>query len=176
MGNMDCRFIVTRRYIMAKLVFLRRTQKEVDLFGGEVFIDIDGKNVGILSMSNQTMELAAGSHTIRMYKSHTYDTYIGFVEQTITLVDDEALLVRYSCPLMVSKPGSMIITDYSVEKETELIESKDNKIQKDLEIQETEKKIAKDNYNKGVWIIIGIAFVVGVIYFIEMITIDSYLI
>lgn len=45
---------------MAKLVFLQRTQKEIEIFGGEVFFDIDGKNAGKLSSTNQTVELPAG--------------------------------------------------------------------------------------------------------------------
>lgn len=31
-----------------KLVFLRRTQKEIEVFGGDVYIAINGRNVGIL--------------------------------------------------------------------------------------------------------------------------------
>ena len=56
---------------MAKLVFLQRTQREIELFGGDVFFDIDGKNVGKLSLSNQIIELPAGTHSIKMYKSHS---------------------------------------------------------------------------------------------------------
>ena len=28
---------------MAKLIFLKRTQKEIEIFGGDVYFDIDGK-------------------------------------------------------------------------------------------------------------------------------------
>lgn len=73
---------------MAKLIFLQRTQKEIEIFGGDVFFDIDGKNAGKLSLTNQTVELPAGDHTIKMYKSHTYDTFIGFAEQTISITED----------------------------------------------------------------------------------------
>lgn len=55
---------------MAKLVFLQRTQKEIEIFGGDVYFDIDGKNVGKLTLQNQTIEVPAGEHTIKMYKSH----------------------------------------------------------------------------------------------------------
>lgn len=30
---------------MAKLVFLRRTDKEIEVFGGDVYFDLDGKNI-----------------------------------------------------------------------------------------------------------------------------------
>lgn len=52
---------------MGTLTFLRRTQKEIEIFGGDVFFDIDGKNVGKLSLQNQDVEVAAGTHTIKMY-------------------------------------------------------------------------------------------------------------
>ena len=58
------------------LVFLARTSNEVKVFGGEVFFDIDGKNVGKLSSYSQKIDLPAGNHTIKMYKSHVYDTFI----------------------------------------------------------------------------------------------------
>ena len=40
---------------MAKLVFLQRTPKEIEIFGGDVYFDIDGKNVGKLTLQNQTI-------------------------------------------------------------------------------------------------------------------------
>lgn len=149
---------------MAKLVFLQRTQKEIDIFGGDVFFDIDGKNAGKLSLSNQTVELPAGEHTIKMYKSHTYDTFIGFAEQTITLSEDEALMIKYSAPMMVSQPGNMVISEYSEAKEAEAVRAKDAVIERDFIAQETQKKEAQEKYKNGVWILIGIAVVIGLIY------------
>ena len=73
---------------MAKLVFLRRTEKDIQVFGGDVYFDIDGKNVGKLSRVNQEVSVPAGLHTIKMYKSHTYDTFIGFAETTMTTAAD----------------------------------------------------------------------------------------
>lgn len=155
---------------MAKLVFLQRTQKEIEIFGGDVFFDIDGKNAGKLSLTNQTIELPAGEHTIKMYKSHTYDTFIGFAEQTITLDEDEALMVRYSCPMMVSQPGNMVISAYSEEKEVAAVQSRDAAIERDFVAQETRKKEADEKYKKGVWICIGIAVAIGIFYGIYMAT------
>lgn len=44
---------------MPKLIFLRRTQNEVEVFGGEVFVDIDGKNNGKVSFSKQEIRSCA---------------------------------------------------------------------------------------------------------------------
>lgn len=151
---------------MAKLVFLQRTQKEIEIFGGEVFFDIDGKNAGKLSSTNQTVELPAGVHVIKMYKSHAYDTFIGFAEQTITLGENEALMVKYSCPMMVNQAGNMVISEYSEERELETVKARDAAIKHDFAMHEREKQEADERYKRGVWILIGIAIVIAVIYVI----------
>ena len=153
---------------MAKLVFLQRTQKEIEIFGGDVYFDIDGKNVGKLSLQNQTIEIPAGSHTIKMYKSHTFDTFIGFAEATITIKDDEPLMVKYSCPMMISQPGTMVISEYSEQKEAEAVRARDAMINRDIVAEETRKKQADDNYKNGVKVVIlvavAIAVVLGIFY------------
>ena len=153
---------------MSKLIFLRRTQKEMEIFGGDVFFDIDGKNAGKLSLSNQTVELSPGTHTIKMYKSHTFDTFIGFAEQTISLDENEILMVKYSCPMMINQPGNMVISAYSEEKEAEAIQSRDAAIQRDFVTQETKKKEANEKYKNGVLICIGIVVAIGIFYGIYM--------
>ena len=151
---------------MAKLVFLQRTQKEIEIFGGEVFFDIDGKNAGKLSSINQTVELPAGAHVIKMYKSHAYDTFIGFAEQTITLGENEALMVKYSCPMMVNQAGNMVISEYSEKRELETVKARDAAIKHDYAVHEREKQEADERYKRGVWILIGIAILIAVIYVI----------
>ena len=42
----------------AKVVFMRRIPKEIEIFGGDVFIDIDGKNVGKLGSNSNLKPLA----------------------------------------------------------------------------------------------------------------------
>ena len=143
---------------MAKLVFLRRTENEIQVFGGDVYIDIDGKNVGILSRTNQEYNLEAGKHTIKMYKSHSYDTYIGFAESTITVEEDEQLMVRYAAPMAVNQPGNMIISPYDPLKETEALRTRDMAIQRDHIADETRKREQNNKYNTGV--ILFIAFLV----------------
>lgn len=133
-----------------------------------MFFDIDGKNAGKLSLSNQTVELSPGTHTIKMYKSHTFDTFIGFAEQTISLDENEILMVKYSCPMMINQPGNMVISAYSEEKEAEAIQSRDAAIQRDFVTQETKKKEANEKYKNGVLICIGIVVAIGIFYGIYM--------
>lgn len=153
---------------MAKLVFLQRTPQEIEIFGGEVFFDIDGKNAGKLSSLNQIVELPSGEHTIKMYKSHSYDTFIGFAEQTINLSDNDELMIRYSCPMMISQPGNMVISEYSKEKSEELVRSKEDAMQRDIISHENERKEADEKYKNGVWILIGVAVVIGILYAISV--------
>lgn len=153
---------------MGKLVFLQRTQKEVEIFGGDVFFDIDGKNAGKLTSVNQTIELPAGEHTVKMYKSHTFDTFIGFAEQTISLGEDESLMVKYSAPMMVSQPGNMVISEYSEQKQVEAVKAREDMIQRDFVNEQNKRKEADEKYKNGVWILIGIAVAIGIIYGIMM--------
>jgi hypothetical protein len=95
------------------LTFLRRTQDEINIFGGEVFIDIDGRNVGKLGLSDFTQQLDSGVHTIKMYKSHTFDTFIGTAETVLKIADGEHLMLKYAAPMVVSQPGSIVVSPYS---------------------------------------------------------------
>ena len=153
---------------MAKLVFLKRTQKEIEIFGGDVYFDIDGKNAGKLSLTNQIVEIPAGEHTVKMYKSHTFDTFIGFAETVINVTDDEQLMIKYSAPMMINQPGNMVISEYSETKEQEVIREREYSIQRDFVATETQKKQAEENYKNGVmtvvWVAAGIAVVLGIFY------------
>lgn len=153
---------------MAKLVFLRRTSNEIKVFGGDVYFDIDGKNAGRLSLVNQTIEITAGEHSIKMYKSHTFDTFIGFAEAVINVTDDEQLMIKYSAPMMINQPGNMVISEYTEAKEQEAITERDYSIHRDFVATETQKKQADVNYKKGVmtviWVAVGITVALGIIY------------
>ncbi len=92
---------------MGKLVVLQRTRSEIDVFGGDVYIDIDGKNAGTVKMQNLQFDLSAGKHTIKMYKSHTMGTFIAFAETEINVLEAEKLYARYSAPLMVNQPSNI---------------------------------------------------------------------
>ena len=153
---------------MAKLVFLKRTQKEIEIFGGDVYFDIDGKNAGKLSLTNQIVEIPAGEHTVKMYKSHTFDTFIGFAETVINVTGDEQLMIKYSAPMMINQPGNMVISEYTETKEQEVIREREYSIQRDFVATETQKKQAEENYKNGVmtvvWVAVGIAVVLGIFY------------
>lgn len=143
---------------MAKLIFLRRTEKDVEVFGGDVYIDIDGKNVGFLTRVNQEFEIIAGRHTVKMYKSHSYDTFIGFAESTFNVEENEQLMVRYAAPMAVNQPGNVIISAYDSSKELEALEVRESVIQRDYMAEERRKQEQNNKYNTG--IIIFICFII----------------
>ncbi len=149
---------------MAQLVFLKRTIKEIEIFGGDVFFDIDGKNAGKLSLTNQTIDLPIGAHTVKMYKTNTFDTFIGIAETTITLKEDERLMVKYSAPMMVNQPGNMVISEYSELKVAEAFKESESAICRDFVVAETLKNEDAEDYNIGVVIVFGIAIVLGIIW------------
>ena len=99
----------------AKLVFLRRTAEETALQGGEVYFDINGRNIGKLASTDCFAELPAGKYQLRMYKSHNYGTMIGFAETTVEVNDGDSLLIRYTPPIVVSQPGYLMVSRYSPE-------------------------------------------------------------
>ncbi|MFI3325247.1 MAG: hypothetical protein R3Y35_03635 [Clostridia bacterium] len=153
---------------MAKLVFLKRTQKEIEIFGGDVYFDIDGKNIGKLTLTNNVVNIPAGEHIVKMYKSHTFDTFIGFAESTIHVTENEELMVKYSAPMMINQSGTMVIFEYTEEKEQQTIRDRDYSIQRDFFAEETRKKQAVENYNNGVkvviWVAVGISVILGIFY------------
>lgn len=149
---------------MAKLIFLRRAEKEIEVFGGDVYFDLDGKNIGKLSRINQEVEVLPGRHTIKMYKSHSYDTFIGFAESTIDVNETEELMVRYAVPMAVNQPGNMIISAYDYSKEAEVLRSREQTIAHDYAADLNRKKEQNEKYNTG--IIIWIVFmIIGAIIF-----------
>ena len=158
---------------MGMLTFLRRTQKEIEIFGGDVFFDIDGKNVGKLSLENQDVEVSAGTHTIKMYKSHTFDTFIGFSESTIVVSENEHLMIKYAAPMMVNQPGNMVISEYDRAMEQASIKDRENTIERDFTAEVNRKKEQNEKYNNGVKIVIACAVIFGIIMAIYEIAIMS---
>lgn len=95
-----------------KFVFLRRTQKEIEVFGGDVYVDINGRNVGILGTTDFTYEITPGKYKIKMYKSHTYNSFIDHAETEITLLENEQLLIKYSPPMLINQPGNIVVSNF----------------------------------------------------------------
>lgn len=149
---------------MATLIFLQRTEKEIEIFGGDVYFDIDGKNVGKLTRNDQAIELDAGTHTIKMYKSHTYDTFIGFAETTIQLKNEEKLMVKYSAPMMVNQAGNMVISKYDPQQRAEVLQSRERAIARDFAAEETRKREQDEKYSSGVKTVIIIVVIVAIIW------------
>ena len=135
---------------MAKLVFLRRTETEINVFGGDIYVDIDGKNVGLLSRVNQEFEVTAGKHTVKMYKSYRYDTFIGFAESTFSIGEKEELMIRYAAPMAVNQPGNIIISAYDPFKENDILRLRDDVIEKDFATEECRKQEQNNKYNTGI--------------------------
>ena len=131
---------------MAKLYFLKRTQKEIDIFGGDVYFDIDGKNIGKLTLHNQIIDVTPGFHTIKMYKSHSFDSFIGFAESTIKISEEEELMVKYSSPMMVNQPGNMVISPYTAKQAEDVLKKKDQEIHRDFVAEETRKREQNEKY------------------------------
>lgn len=97
----------------ARLVFLRRTRAEAELQGGEVYFDINGRNVGKLALSDAFVDVPAGVYHIRMYKSHGYGAMVGFADATVEVQEGMSVLVRYSAPAVISQPGYIMLSAYS---------------------------------------------------------------
>lgn len=134
---------------MAKLIFLRRTEREIQLFGGDVYFDIDGKNIGTLSRVNQEIAISSGKHTIKMYKSHSYDTFIGVAESTIHIEENENLMVRYATPVTANQPGNLIISAYDPIKEQDILRARESSIQRDYVADKNRKREQNEKYNTG---------------------------
>jgi len=160
--------------VSAKIVFMRRSLKEIELFGGDVYIDIDGKNIGILKTIDYIIELENGKHTIKMYKSHKYDTYIGFAETEVDIKDGTDLLVKYSCPMVVTQPGNIIISDYKSEEQiTDAVMEREQKLSADHRTDERKKKeINRKNRNGMIIFIILLIIVFVIIYSIYWVQLD----
>ena len=131
------------------MIFLRRTEREIQLFGGDVYFDIDGKNIGTLSRVNQEIAISSGKHTIKMYKSHSYDTFIGVAESTIHIEENENLMVRYATPVTANQPGNLIISAYDPIKEQDILRARESSIQRDYVADKNRKREQNEKYNTG---------------------------
>ena len=123
----------------ATLTFLRRTQEEVNVFGGEVYIDVDGRNVGKLGLSDYDVRLSPGKHTIKMYKSHVYDTFIGVAEVEIDITESEHLMLKYSAPMVVSQPGNIVVSEYSRYKADAEARTRSETIEREYQAEQERK-------------------------------------
>ena len=129
---------------MANFVVLRRTLSEIDAFGGEVFVDIDGKRAGTVQLTNLEFNLSVGKHTIKMYKSHKMGSFIGVTETTIEINENEQLYARYSPPLVIDQPGNIVIAPFNSELELDNIVNEIEKQVKEGYTEQTKQTTAKE--------------------------------
>jgi len=160
-------------------IVLRRTAEEKKVFGGDVYVDIDSKNIGILGETDLVLGLENGEHTLKMYKSHKMGTFIGIAESRFTILEGEKLFARYSSPMMVNQSGTIIISKFESPYQLEKISQEvSQNITSDYHELETEKvkreeESKKNNTNLIIWIVV-VPIVIMIIYWIiEMSYIDS---
>lgn len=148
-----------------KLVFMKRTPKEIEIFGGDVYIDIDGRNTGVLSTVNIEYEIPVGMHKIKMYKSHTYGSFIGHAEIELNIRENEQLLLRYSPPMLINQPGNIIVSNFKSIVDTDLLaKEQEDVITRDQNIEEKKKRELEEKTQNGVIIFIVIMVICGIFY------------
>lgn len=159
----------------AKLVFLRRTRQEIEIQGGEVYFDINGKNAGKLASVDAFVEVPAGRYQIRMYKSHNYGSMVGFADVIVDVKDGESALIRYTAPAVVSQPGHIMVSEYTPEAANSAAWEIERKISSDRAAAAQKEEQAKRGTRTAVkWIIIG-AVATGVLIAISYIGYFSFL-
>lgn len=152
---------------MAQLVFMRRTPSEVGMFGGEVFVDIDGKNVGKVGLSDFEMTVSEGTHVIKMYKSHKYDTFIGFAQADLNIAANDKLLIKYSAPMVVSQPGNMVITDYDRQTVEQVVRDREQNIKLAVDEDNARKDEANQKSQTAMFVIIVITILIVILWAIS---------
>ena len=96
----------------ARLVFFRRTQQEMLSMPGEIYFDVNGRNLGRLSSAECFVDLPAGQYQVRMYMSHACGSLIGFADVLVSLQEGESVMLRYIAPAMLNQPGHIMVFDY----------------------------------------------------------------
>ena len=162
----------------SKFVFIARTQEEIEIFGGKVYIDIDGKNIGIVSEKSITVDVLPGIHKVKMYKSHEYGTMIGFAEVEVNVEEGKGLTFKYTPPMIINQPGNIIVSDFvSYNKINEELEeqSKQLKIEKNQN-EKTKKEIEENAQKNNFWIILLVFIIPAIIWIIyEIMIVDIIL-
>ncbi|WP_066504622.1 hypothetical protein [Abyssisolibacter fermentans] len=157
------------------IVFMKRTPKEIEIFGGDVFIDINGKNIAKLRCSNIQIPLSEGKYKVKMYKSHTYDTVIGITEIEVNIKHGEKLLIKYSAPMLVNQSGNITVLDYINERNVEdMVKSKDARISDEFEEKQRIQREQEQKNNNIIIIIVAIIIISSIIGAIQMAELTSY--
>lgn len=96
----------------ATIVLAGRSTKEREIFGGDVTVSLNGRVIGILEDEDTNLEVEEGTHLIKMSKSHDFGSQIGIAIEEVFIKDGERLLLRYSPPLLVNAPGTIMVSQY----------------------------------------------------------------
>lgn len=161
----------------AKLIFVRRSEEEINIFGGEVFADVDGKNVASVKDETITVEVSAGAHSIKMYKSHGYGSMIGFAESDVTLAEGEVLVFKYSPPMVVTQPGHITVSDFSsYEKIERDVNSSAQVIAQEKRTNDEKVRVQEKKASRNIWGWIVLIFIIpAILWFIyEMVIWDTF--
>lgn len=150
---------------------LRRTDIETKIFGGDVFIDLDGRNIGILKHKDLALTLEDGEHVLKMYKSHKFGTFIGTAESKFKIKTEEKLFARYSAPLIVNQSGVIIISKFESQSQLDRLsaeianELEDDYIQEEVNRANKEEEIEKSN-NTLIILVFVIPSILAILYWI----------
>ncbi|MCI2086377.1 MAG: hypothetical protein LKJ98_06520 [Olsenella sp.] len=148
-------------------IFAKRSEEEIEMFGGEVYADIDGRNVAVIGTENVSVDVEPGKHLVKMYKSHDYGSMIGFAEAEIEAKEGESLVFRYAPPMMVSQPGHITVSDFkSYEQISEDVSRSGVQITKDREeAKKREEEAEKEKNKNNFWIILLVFIIPAIIWF-----------
>lgn len=156
---------------MTKLYFIRRTPSEVSIFGGSVYVDIDGKRVGEVGMTDLVIDAYPGQHIIKMYKSHTFDSFIGFADVTLNIEEGKDLTLRYSAPMTTTQPGHIVVADFvSIDEINNQINQSESALSQEMHQNNVRLQMQNDNYRRKttstvVWIIV-LSVLTGIIFYL----------
>lgn len=157
-----------------KLIFMRRTPKEIEVFSGDVYIDIDGRNIGVLLSVNLEHEISSGIHKIKMYKSHSFGSFIGHAEIELNIKENEQLLLRYAPPMLINQPGNIIVSDFISMEQVDLIaKEQENIITRDFDLEEEKKQQLEEKTRNGIIIFIALIIISIIMYVISVADIYS---
>jgi hypothetical protein len=151
-----------------------RSEKEIEIFGGEVIVSLNGRVVGTLQNSDVMLEAEEGTHAIKMSKSHDYGSQIGIATENVTIKAGEKLLLRYTPPLLVNAPGIILVSEYDGKNLSErIMEGQDREIEKSISINEEKRaKVQQQNSTYSViWIIV--ILVIAVMGIVEVAVIQN---
>lgn len=158
----------------ALLIFGGRSEKERAIFGGEVTVSLDGKVIGTLQDEDIEIRVSEAAHTIRMSKSHEYGSQIGHATETLEVKAGDKLLIKYTPPLLVNAPGTILVSDYDGRNlEQRLLDGQDAPIAASIAKSEEKKALERQrssNYNA---ILIVTLIVIGIISIISVVSISN---